>query len=60
MIFQERKIILFFNFKTFYWSVAELQGCVGFSCTESDSLTHVHIFIVFHILFSYGLSQKIE
>ena len=30
-----------------------MQCCVHFSCTASDSVTHMHIFILFHILFFF-------
>ena len=48
---------IFLNFFLNYWSIVDLQ-CVNFCCTANDSL--IHIYILFHILFHYGLSQDIE
>ena len=46
----------------FYWSILDLQCCVGFRCIAEwfYYITHIHIFILFKILFSYSLSQNIE
>ena len=45
-------------FWKFYWSIVDLQHCVNFFYTKSDSV--IHIYIYFHILFHYSLSQNIE
>ena len=44
-------------FFLFYWSIVDLQCCVHVCCT-AEWLSY--IYIPFHILFHYGLSQDIE
>ena len=41
------------------WSRADLRCCVNFCCT-TKWLSYRCIYILFHILFHYGLSQDIE
>ena len=48
----------FFKF-IFYWSTVELQCCVNYCCT-AKWLSYTYIYVIFHILFHYGLSQDIE
>ena len=43
----------------FYWSIVELLCCVHY-CYIAKWLSFAHIYIIFHILFHYGLSQDIE
>ena len=43
----------------FYWSIVELQCCVNYSCT-AKWFSYTFIYILFHFLFHYGLSQDIE
>ena len=43
----------------FYWSIVDLHYCVNFCCT-AKWLSYTHIYILFYILFHYGLSQDIE
>ena len=43
-----------------YWSIVDLQCCVSFRCTESDSVIHTPISILFQILFPYRLLRNIE
>ena len=50
----------FFLFKNlFYWRIVDWKYCVNFYCT-AKWLSYTFIYIVFHILFNYGLSQDIE
>ena len=57
--------ILFFFFSfflftnLFYWRIVDWKYCVNFYCT-AKWLSYTFIYIVFHILFNYGLSQDIE
>ena len=45
----------------FYWSIVHLQCCVNFYYTSKwFSYTYICIYIFFHVLFHYGLSQDIE
>ena len=46
-------ILVFFN-----WNMIDLQYCVNFYTAEWLNCTHIYIF--FHILFHYGLSQDIK
>ena len=49
--------ILFSNL--FYWRIVDLQCYVSFRC-RANWFSYKYIYIVFHILFYYGLSQEIE
>ena len=43
----------------FYSSIVDLQCCLNFCCT-AKWLSCIYIYIPFHIIFHYGLSQDIE
>ena len=43
----------------FYWGVVDLQVCVDV-CSTAEWLSYTCIYIIFKILFHYGLSQDIE
>ena len=49
---------LFKILKILYWSIDDLKCCVSFTCMQSDLLIHVHISILFQILFPYRLVQR--
>ena len=53
----KKETYLFLNL--FYWSIFDLQCCVNFYCT-AKWFSYTHIYILFHILFYYSLSQDIE
>ena len=55
-IFSSPPLIL--NFK-FYRRIVDLQCCVNF-CYTAKWLSYIYIYILFHSLFHYGLSQDIE
>ena len=42
----------------FYWRIVDLK-CVNFCCT-GKWLSYIHIYVLSHVLFHYGLSQDIE
>ena len=48
-----------FLFFYFNFLMVDLQCCVNFWCT-AKWLSYTHIYILFYILFHYGLSQDIE
>ena len=52
---------LFFlrDFLFFNWSIVDLQCCVNFYCI-AKWFSYTYIYILFHILFHYGISQEIE
>ena len=37
----EQRLLLFYFI--FYWSIVDLQSCVSFRCTQSESVIHTHI-----------------
>ena len=41
------------------WSIADLQCCANFCCT-TKWFSYTYVYILFHILFHYCLSQDIE
>ena len=45
---------ILFNFNL---SIVDLQNCAHFCCMAKSV---IHIYIIFHILFNYGLSQDTE
>ena len=45
---------------TMYWHVIDLQCCVSFWCTWSDSVICIHVFTLSRILFPCRLIQNIE
>ena len=47
-------IFLFLN-----WSIADFQCCISFWCTVQRSI-YTYRYILFHIIFHYGLSQDID
>ena len=51
--------ILTFKKYLFYWNIVDLQCCVHFFCIV-QWFSYPYIYIIFHILFHYGLSQEIE
>ena len=46
--------------KEIYGSMVDLQCCVSFKCAANDSVIHIHISILFQILFLYRLLQNTE
>ena len=45
-----------FLFNLFYWSTVDFQCCVHFCCTTNLlHFTYVNMYILFHVLFHYGL-----
>ena len=44
----------------FYQSIVDLECCVSFKCTANKSVIHIHISILFQILFLYRLLYSIE
>ena len=36
-----------------YWNIVDLQCCISFGCTESQSVIHIHISIFF--IFSFPI-----
>ena len=46
-------------FKLFYWHIVDLQCWINFSCT-AKWLSYTHIYIIFHILVHYDLSQVLN
>ena len=49
----------FFFLNLFYWSMVDLQCCLSFQCT-AKWFSYTSIYILFHILFHYGLLQDME
>ena len=47
----------FFN-NLFYWSIVDLQCHISFCCMVKW-FSYTHMYILFHILFHYGLPQDI-
>ena len=47
-------VCMFFN-----WSIVDLQCCVSFYYT-AKGFSYAYVYILFHILFHYGLAQDIE
>ena len=47
------------KYLTIYGKYIDLQCCVNFSCT-AKGFSYMYIYIFFHILSYYGLSQDIE
>ena len=55
------QIAMFFSiFKKNYLSIVELSYNVVLISAVHQSDSVIHIYILFHILFHYGLSQEIE
>ena len=50
--------VFFFFFNLFYWSIVDLQCCVN-SCCTAKWFSYTYIYVPFHILFHYDLSQSI-
>ena len=42
--------------KKSHWSILDLQCCDNFRLQHSESVIHIHVFILFQILSSYRLS----
>ena len=59
----EASHVLYFFFN---WSIVDLLWCVSFCCMAKSLVyiyiytTHTHIYILFHTLFHYSLSQDVE
>ena len=53
---------MFLNYLIYYflnWSIVNLPCCVNLCCT-AEWLSYTHIYILFYILYHYGLSWDIE
>ena len=53
---------LYFLIFIFFWSIVTPKECcvIVSGIQQSDSGIHIHVFILFQILFSFGLLQNIE
>ena len=49
----------YFVYLLCYWSIVDLKCCVNYCCT-AKWLSYTYIYILFHILFHYDLSEDIE
>ena len=72
-VFKLNKIVSFFGVqnaflpfeqlsfkKKFYWSIQLIYSVLDSGVLQNDSVIHIHIFILFQILFPYRLSQNIK
>ena len=57
---QEQWLGLFFLIFILYGGIVDEQSCVSFRCTAKWTVIHIHVSILFQILFPFRLLQNTE